>query len=193
MTRSHNNNDSTDAATSNTLPNNENNGASSNNPSNTRGNNSHSQLAGVSTSPSLQQSGISLSINGSDIERFIYMFADRFFHDHQYEYPQTIKIFQDFKNSFFNERIVSMRSMQQQMLQQQQIGSIDDFFLRGSAGDVGGGFVRGGTVTGSGNSDAAAAALSAAAAAAASAGANANGAAVNISSNASSGSNLSKR
>lgn len=122
------------------------------------------------------------------------MFADRFFHDHQYEYPQTIKIFQDFKNSFFNERIVSMRSMQQQMLQHHQIGSIDDFFLRGSAGDVGGSFVRGGTVPGSGNTDAAAAALSAAAAAAASAGANANGAAVNaISSNASSGSNLSKR
>lgn len=80
------------------------------------------------------------------------------------------------------------------MLQHQQIGSIDDFFLRGNAGDAGGGFARGGTVPGSGNPDtAAAAALSAAAAAAASAGANANGAAANIPSNASSGSNLSKR
>ncbi|CUM64790.1 uncharacterized protein PRCAT00002402001 [Priceomyces carsonii] len=101
-----------------------------------------------------------LNISASDIERFIYMFADRFFHDHQYEYPQTVTIFQKFKNSFFNERITNIRSLQQrhqqlQIIQQtgvdapvqlqprqspqhvqlqqtalQQISGIDDFFLR---------------------------------------------------------------
>ncbi|ODV67294.1 CenpB-DNA-bind-domain-containing protein, partial [Hyphopichia burtonii NRRL Y-1933] len=52
----------------------------------------------------------SSSISASDIERFIYMFADKFFRDHEYEYPQTIKVFQEFKNSFFNERIINVRS-----------------------------------------------------------------------------------
>lgn len=51
-----------------------------------------------------------LGMSASDIERFIYMFADRFFQDHQYEYPQTLKIFQEFKTLFFNERIICMKS-----------------------------------------------------------------------------------
>lgn len=89
-------------------------------------------------------------INASDIERFIYMFADRFFHDHAFEYPQTVKIFQDFKTSFFNERILSLRSIQQQQMMQQaahlhqqrqpqpsqqllHMTGIDDFFLRSTA------------------------------------------------------------
>ncbi|ABN68326.2 predicted protein [Scheffersomyces stipitis CBS 6054] len=72
--------------------------------------------AGTSTGSSLD---VTSTISGSDIERFIYMFADRFFHDHQYEYPQTVAIFQEFKNSFFNERMINLRSIQQQQQQQQ--------------------------------------------------------------------------
>lgn len=86
-------------------------------------------------------------INASDIERFIYMFADKFFNDNRHTYPQTVKIFQEFKNSFFNERIMNLRSIQQQQLLQQaaaqhqanvlilkqsQLSGIDDFFLRTS-------------------------------------------------------------
>lgn len=86
-------------------------------------------------------------ISASDIERFIYMFADKFFNDNRHTYPQTVKIFQDFKNSFFNERIMNLRSIQQQQLLQQaaaqhqanvlilkhsQLSGIDDFFLRNS-------------------------------------------------------------
>lgn len=106
----------------------------------------------VATPPAPPEQETGLNINASDIERFIYMFADRFFHDRQYEYPQTVKIFQEFKNSFFNERIINLKSMQQQMMQQaavqqhvqahqqkqqhqqnQQISGIDDFFLRAAA------------------------------------------------------------
>lgn len=90
-----------------------------------------------------------IRINATDIERFIYMFADRFFHEHQFEYPQTVKIFQEFKSSFFNERIMNIRSMQNLMIQQntsaapklavqqhqpQHVSSIDDFFLRTAVG-----------------------------------------------------------
>lgn len=60
-------------------------------------------------------------INASDMERFIYQYADSFFHHHQFEYPQTLKLFQDFKNAFFNERIVNLRAMQQQMMRQQMM------------------------------------------------------------------------
>lgn len=60
-------------------------------------------------------------INASDMERFIYQYADSFFHHHQFEYPQTLKLFQDFKNTFFNERIVNLRTMQQQMMRQQMM------------------------------------------------------------------------
>ena len=56
-------------------------------------------------------------ITATDMERFIYMFADRFFHIHQHEYPQTVKVFQEFKLSFFNERIMNNRTPKQ--LQQQ--------------------------------------------------------------------------
>lgn len=51
-----------------------------------------------------------LAISATDIERFIYIFADRFFRDHQYEFPQTMKVFEEFKNSFFNEMVINMRS-----------------------------------------------------------------------------------
>lgn len=54
-----------------------------------------------------------VAISAAEIERFIYVFADRFFHAHQYEYPQTMKVFQEFKNSFFNEMIINTRSKKQ--------------------------------------------------------------------------------
>ena len=56
-------------------------------------------------------------ITATDMERFIYMFADRFFHIHQHEYPQTVKVFQEFKTVIFNERIMNNRTPKQ--LQQQ--------------------------------------------------------------------------
>lgn len=125
--------------------------------SNTRNISRSNTISNAIPNPSAPQEPESgLNINASDIERFIYMFADRFFHDRQYEYPQTVKIFQEFKNSFFNERIINLKSMQQQMMQQaavqqhvqahqqaqkqqhqqhqhQQISGIDDFFLRAAA------------------------------------------------------------
>lgn len=64
----------------------------------------------------MMESEEGININAFDIEKFIYLYADRFFHNHQFEYPQTLKLFQDFKNSFFNERIVNLRSMQQLMM-----------------------------------------------------------------------------
>ncbi|CAI5760001.1 unnamed protein product [Candida verbasci] len=45
-----------------------------------------------------------------EIEKFIFMFADRFFNSNQYEYPQTYKIFQELKDSFFNERFINNRN-----------------------------------------------------------------------------------
>lgn len=70
------------------------------------------------------------------------MFADRYFHENSLEYPQTMKVFQEFKTTFLNERIQSMRNMQQQQLMNQaitrtspnQISNIDDFFIRSAGG-----------------------------------------------------------
>lgn len=58
------------------------------------------------------------SLEATDIERFIYMFADKFFSDHHCEYPKSVAIFQEFKNTFFNERILNLRSIQRHILQQ---------------------------------------------------------------------------
>lgn len=49
-------------------------------------------------------------ISANEVERFIFVFADRFFLDYQYDYPQTMKLFQEFKNSFLNERIILERA-----------------------------------------------------------------------------------
>lgn len=69
------------------------------------------------------------NISANDIERFIYMFADKFFRDNNYEYPQTVKIFQEFKNSFFNERMLNSKPTNYRSA---QMGNIDDFFMRGN-------------------------------------------------------------
>ena len=58
------------------------------------------------------------SLEATDIERFIYMFADKFFNDHHCEYPKSVTVFQEFKNTFFNERILNLRSIQRHILQQ---------------------------------------------------------------------------
>lgn len=60
-------------------------------------------------------SAMSLSIapdkpaTAADIERFIFTIADHFFHEHQYEYPQTVKMYLEFKNSFLGERLIDLR------------------------------------------------------------------------------------
>lgn len=77
---------------------------------------------GGTRSPSKQmiESDEPAATNAADIEKFIYRYAAAFFHQHQYEYPQTAKIFHQFKDSFFNERIVNLRSMQQQLMRTEQ-------------------------------------------------------------------------
>lgn len=45
-----------------------------------------------------------------DIEKFLFNVADEFFNEHQYEYPQTIKMYHEFKLSFLSERLIDLRS-----------------------------------------------------------------------------------
>ncbi|PVH15553.1 uncharacterized protein CXQ87_003396 [Candidozyma duobushaemuli] len=45
-----------------------------------------------------------------DIEKFLFNVADEFFNEHQYEYPQTIKMYHEFKSSFLSERLIDLRS-----------------------------------------------------------------------------------
>ncbi|EGV63120.1 hypothetical protein CANTEDRAFT_130646 [Yamadazyma tenuis ATCC 10573] len=79
------------------------------------------------------------NMSGADIERFIYMFADRYFHENASNYPQTMKVFQEFKTTFLNERIQQARSSTQssQIVHSQggrpspsQTSAIDEFFFR---------------------------------------------------------------
>ncbi|KAI5964068.1 uncharacterized protein KGF55_002010 [Candida pseudojiufengensis] len=46
-------------------------------------------------------------VSDVDVERFIFVHADKFFHNHQNQYPNTFNIFQKFKESFFDERFAS--------------------------------------------------------------------------------------
>lgn len=45
----------------------------------------------------------------ADIEKFIFGLADQFFTENQYDYPQTLKLYQEFKQSFLNERLIDLR------------------------------------------------------------------------------------
>lgn len=54
-----------------------------------------------------------------DIEYFIFNKADHFFKAHQYDYPQTLKIFQEFKSSFLSERLIDLRSSKEPSLASQ--------------------------------------------------------------------------
>lgn len=49
-------------------------------------------------------------ISPADVEKFIFSVADRFFQDNQYLYPQTLKIYQEFKSSFLSERLIDLRA-----------------------------------------------------------------------------------
>lgn len=57
---------------------------------------------GVLTIPSKPVAG--------DIEKFLFTVADEFFNEHQYEYPQTVKMYHEFKQSFLSERLIDLRS-----------------------------------------------------------------------------------
>lgn len=46
----------------------------------------------------------------ADIEKFLFNVADEFFNEHQYEYPQTVKMYHEFKSSFLSERLIDLRS-----------------------------------------------------------------------------------
>lgn len=74
-------------------------------------NNNTSQKDRLVVSNDNKKNDGSLSVvSASEVERFIFVFADRFFLDYQYDYPQTMKLFQEFKNSFLNERIILERA-----------------------------------------------------------------------------------
>lgn len=47
-----------------------------------------------------------------DIEHFLVTVADRFFQDHQYDYPQTVHLYEEFKSLFASERLINLRSSQ---------------------------------------------------------------------------------
>ncbi|CAK9435298.1 uncharacterized protein LODBEIA_P57370 [Lodderomyces beijingensis] len=42
-----------------------------------------------------------------DVERFIFVTGDKFFHNHQQSYPNTFKLFQKFKESYFDEKYLA--------------------------------------------------------------------------------------
>lgn len=44
------------------------------------------------------------------IEKLLFNVADPFFNEHQYDYPQTVKMYQEFKSSFLSERLIDLRS-----------------------------------------------------------------------------------
>lgn len=49
-------------------------------------------------------------LDSGDFERFLETVADPFFLKNQYDYPQTVKLYQEFKSSFVSERLISLRS-----------------------------------------------------------------------------------
>lgn len=51
-------------------------------------------------------------ISSGEFEQFLLTVAVSFFQKNQYQYPQTMKLFQDFKSSFISERLISLRSGQ---------------------------------------------------------------------------------
>lgn len=48
------------------------------------------------------------TISMEDIEKFMYQWCDKFFHDHQQQFPRTSKIFRNFKDSFMREKFKAM-------------------------------------------------------------------------------------
>lgn len=57
------------------------------------------------------------TVGARDIERFLFTVADLFFHEHQYDYPQTVKLYQEFKLSFLSERLIDLRLLSEQTIQ----------------------------------------------------------------------------
>lgn len=53
-------------------------------------------------------------VSAADIEKFIFSIADHFFHEQQYQYPQTVKTYQEFKSLFLSERLIDLRSSKEQ-------------------------------------------------------------------------------
>ena len=59
----------------------------------------------------------------SDFERFLRTVADPFFRKNQYDYPQTIRLYQELKSSFNSERLISLRSTQDEDFKVQSLQS----------------------------------------------------------------------
>ncbi|GMF05340.1 unnamed protein product [[Candida] boidinii] len=66
------------------------------------------------------------ALDVGDMERFIYMWADKFFMDFSSDFPRSKDIFDQFKHKFFEERLM----YNQRLASQQSNNSVDDFFLR---------------------------------------------------------------
>ncbi|OBA21056.1 hypothetical protein METBIDRAFT_11639 [Metschnikowia bicuspidata var. bicuspidata NRRL YB-4993] len=50
------------------------------------------------------------AVAAADVERLFADVADRFFDAHQYDYPQTVQLYEAFKASFASERLIRLRS-----------------------------------------------------------------------------------
>ncbi|GME95717.1 unnamed protein product [[Candida] boidinii] len=70
--------------------------------------------------------GLLGALDVGDMERFIYMWADKFFMDFSSDFPRSKDIFDQFKHKFFEERLM----YNQRLASQQANNSVDDFFLR---------------------------------------------------------------
>ncbi|RKP29592.1 CenpB-DNA-bind-domain-containing protein [Metschnikowia bicuspidata] len=60
-------------------------------------------------------------VTPSDFERFLRTVADPFFRKNQYDYPQTIRLYQELKSSFNSERLISLRSTQDDDLKRENL------------------------------------------------------------------------
>lgn len=87
-----------------------------------------SEIAGTITpnlfdSAAIAKNHISQGVSSGDFERLLQTVADPFFQKNQYDYPQTMKLYQEFKSSFISERLISIRSAQDEYIKVQNTQS----------------------------------------------------------------------
>lgn len=75
--------------------------------------------ANLFDSAAVAKPNASQGISSGDFERFLQTVADPFFLKNQYDYPQTLKLYQEFKSSFISERLISIRSAQDEYIKVQ--------------------------------------------------------------------------
>lgn len=87
-----------------------------------------STIAGTITpnlfdSSTIGKNHASKDVSSGDFERFLQTVADPFFLKNQYDYPQTMKLYQELKSSFISERLISIRSAQDEYIKAQNTQS----------------------------------------------------------------------